>query len=60
MLRIVFSICLLPAASTSAIGFRNDEIEMEILRASLEFEFSHSLGQKQKLGLMARCPLLPQ
>jgi hypothetical protein len=36
----------LPSASstTSAIGIRNDEIEMEILRASSASEFSHSLG----------------
>jgi len=36
------------SSSTGAIGFRNDEIEMEILRASLECEFSHSLGRKSK------------
>jgi hypothetical protein len=38
--------CLLPAAPASAIGIRNDEIEMEILRASSASEFSHSLGHK--------------
>jgi hypothetical protein len=33
-----------PAAPTSTIGIRNDEIEMEILGTRSAFEFSHSLG----------------
>jgi hypothetical protein len=34
--------CPLPAAPTSAIGFRGDEIEMEFLRVSSASEFSHN------------------
>jgi hypothetical protein len=41
--------CLLPAAAASAIGIRNDEIKMEILRASSASEFSHSLDPYRKL-----------
>ena len=33
-------------ASTSAIGLRNDEIEMEILRASSASEFSHKVRRE--------------
>jgi hypothetical protein len=35
--------CVLPREVAAAIGFRNDEIETEILRASSTSEFSHSL-----------------
>ena len=52
-LRIVFSMAPCQPALTSAIGFRDDEIEMEILRASSASEFSHSLGQKAKYSLRA-------
>jgi hypothetical protein len=38
--------CLLPTEAASATGFYIDEIEIEILRAGLAWEFSHSLGQK--------------
>jgi hypothetical protein len=40
----LFSQLPLPAAPTSVIDFRGDEIKMEILRASSASEFSHSLG----------------
>jgi hypothetical protein len=36
--------CLLPTEVASAIGFRIDEIETEILHASWASEFSHSLA----------------
>ena len=36
--------------SRGAIGFHNDEIETEILRAGSTSEFSHSLGQKPTSG----------
>src|SRR5258708_6506114 len=45
--------------SRGAIGFHNDEIETEILRAGSTSEFSHSLGQKRKsrpCGGMLLCP----
>jgi hypothetical protein len=53
----------LPSASstTSAIGIRNDEIEMEILRASSASEFSHSLGQSRHFdGLPMTSGLPPE
>ena len=43
----LFPNCLPSAASTSAISFRNDEIEMEILHASSASEFSHSLDPER-------------
>ena len=42
------------AASTSVIGFCNDQIEMEILRASSASEFSHSLDPERTLGRSVR------
>ena len=39
----LFLNCPLPTAPISAIGFHSDKIEIEILRASPAFEFSHSL-----------------
>src|ERR1035437_5129055 len=42
--------CLLLTEVASAIGFRIDEIETEILHASSTLEFSHRLGQNRKLG----------
>jgi hypothetical protein len=56
----LFSQLLSASSTTSAIGIRNDEIEMEILRASSASEFSHSLGQKvtfpQLSGMSAPLP----
>ena len=46
--------CLLPTEVASAIGFRIDEIETEILHASWALEFSHSLGQSRHFD---RAPL---
>jgi hypothetical protein len=51
--------CLLPTEVVSAIGFRIDEIETEILHASWALEFSHSLGQKRKWLSLNGVSVLP-
>jgi hypothetical protein len=42
-----------PKEVASTIDSHIDEIEMEILHASWTSEFSHSLGQKRRFGLLS-------
>jgi len=55
----LFSHCFLPREVAGAIGFDQDEIETEILRASSTSEFSHSRINNGHAEVAAVCRLVP-